>query len=161
VIIGPALAALLGLAAAAPPVDPAGMKDLVMKDVSAVSLSAAPVELSPRSPELRVEPPPADGARRWTGFNTALEGVFALSLAGDYVQTLHTARADYVEHNPILGKHPAPALTTAYFLGCGAAHAAIAFRLPSPWREIWQLAGIAVQGAAIGRNVQAGVGFSF
>jgi hypothetical protein len=102
-----------------------------------------------------------EGPRGWSGLDWGLEGMFALSLVADYLQTLHTARPAFVEENPILGAHPSPLATTAYFVAAGAAHAAVARLLPAPWRELWQVGAIAMQAVTVGGNLRAGVGFTF
>jgi len=165
-LLGAAAIAVLGCVSAARTGGGAGIADVAAVDLALpAELAAPPQALQGAVPAVRLDvraiPSGGGGPDRWSGLNTGLEGLFALALAGDYVQTLHTARPGYTEGNPILGRHPPPVLTTAYFLGAGAAHAAIARLLSSPWREVWQVAGVAVQGAAIGRNVHAGVGFSF
>ncbi len=139
---------------------------------SVPAIEAAHVDLSIPAPAAIGSPlggfPAAERARagghgpdRFTGLHWGLEGLFAAAMVADCVQTLHTARSDYSEANPILGPHPKRLVTAAYFLATGVAHAAVARLLPTPWRELWQLTAIGVEGATIRGNLRAGVGFSF
>ncbi len=97
----------------------------------------------------------------WTTADTVLQGAFVAAVAVDYLQTrsflLHDNPAESWEQNPLLGRHPSMTKLTLFCAGGIVAHTAIAYVLPHPWRTLWQLAWIAVEGATIYGNVQTGV----
>ncbi len=96
-------------------------------------------------------------ADEWTTRDTAMELVFASTLALDYSQTVGALRAGgFQESNPLLGHHPSALGLAGYNVGGLVLHAAVAAALPRPYREIWQAAGIGMELGAVGHNLSVG-----
>lgn len=92
------------------------------------------------------------GCVGWTHADTALEVSFASEQAVDYRQTSEAVTYGG-EANSIMGasgEHVSPA---AYFLTTTLIHVFVASALPRGWREIFQGATLAVQGANVYENV--------
>jgi len=110
----------------------------------------------------------ADG---WTKADTVLEVSGAALHVMDWSQTLDIARAQvrppganftrprFAEANPILGDRPSASAISTYFAGTLLAHAAIAYVLPHPYRTVWQMLWLGVEGGSVANNLHAGVGF--
>lgn len=120
---------------------------------------------------------PRDDSRDWTGLNTGLEAAFVAGQFGDWRQTQEIsrlARRPYYggpplihEMNPILGPRPSAAAVNIYFPAATLAQYAVARALSHPWRELWQLGGIGLEGWAIQNNLRMrtpqtpnGIGFN-
>lgn len=102
-------------------------------------------------------------AADWTQKDTGRELAFLSLLVLDYGQTVNIARhpEKFVEHNPILGKHPAVHDVHAYMLGWAVLHPFISYLLPPKYREWWQYGTIMVEIGAVGNNLSAGIGVRF
>lgn len=99
-------------------------------------------------------------ASEWTAKDTVIEAAGATLHLLDLSQTLRiSADPRFVEHNPILGQRPAASAVTTYFVGTLLLHAAVARVLPQPYRTMWQLAWIGVEGGCVANNVRAGIQF--
>jgi len=117
------------------------------------------------------------GADSWTAADTALQLTAATVTLGDWSQTITIAREPLLivetgpgtigpgyprtETNPILGAHPSAERVDVYFASVIALHAGIAYLLPHPWRTIWQIALIGLEGECVLHNHAVGVQFSF
>jgi len=110
-------------------------------------------------------------ANDWRWYNTILEGAFVVECWIDYQQTMHMAEYNwhqtrspefgyYRETNPILGRNPSRAKVLTFGLTCIVLHSAIAYYLPTPYREIWQCVIIGAEGANIDRNRKIGLQYS-
>lgn len=92
------------------------------------------------------------GCAGWSKANTTMELGFATEQAVDYEQT--SFAVDHcAEWNPAIGLCGQNASPAAYFITTTLLHAAISAVLPRYWRETWQGATIAWQGANLYRNV--------
>ncbi|GEJ56242.1 hypothetical protein [Anaeromyxobacter diazotrophicus] len=99
-------------------------------------------------------------ASTWTVKDTVIEAAGATLHLLDMSQTLRiSADPRYVENNPILGRRPAAATVTGYFVGTLLLHVTVARLLPQPYRTMWQLAWIGVEGGCVANNVRAGIQF--
>ena len=76
---------------------------------------------------------------RWDALELGMAGALVVSTAIDYGQTSKIARNSdqYVELNPILGRHPSQDLINVYFPVGLAVELGIAHILPHPWRKSW------------------------
>ena len=102
-------------------------------------------------------------AAPWSESDTALEATYLVFHAVDWGQTLDiAARGDvYHEINPILGRHPARADVNLYFALTGVAHIALARWLDPPYRQIFQIATIALEAAVTAGNHTIGLRMAF
>ncbi len=102
-----------------------------------------------------------DDLHKWTVTDTALQLTFVTLTAVDWMQTREAMRfhptIQFEEQNPFLGKHPSNDRIDAMIGASIAGHTLIAYLLPKPWRTIWQLTFIAVEGAAVYGNHSAGI----
>ena len=105
----------------------------------------------------------APAQAEWTSADTAREAVYLGLHVADWGQTLSVpGNCDrYTETNPILGKCPSRGDVNRYFAITGAAHAAVAYLLPRPYREAWQYVWIGFEAHQVATNWQAGVRFNF
>jgi len=101
------------------------------------------------------------GAAGWGRADTAWEAAFFAVHAADWGTTLDIQCEEYQENNPLLSKCPSRGEVNRYFAFTGAAHAAVAYALPNPYRRIWQVSWIAVQVDQYASNWRAGVRFNF
>jgi hypothetical protein len=99
-------------------------------------------------------------ADRWNAGDTAMQVTFTGITLLDWHQTLVGLDRGFAEVNPIMGdlgegKIP-PSL---YFPSLIAAHTAVAYLLPRPYRTAWQCVWIGVQAKTVYENVMSlGVG---
>lgn len=101
------------------------------------------------------------GAEKWTGTDTALESAFVLTMLIDRNQTMQAIDGGYEEvgwARHFIGSHPSEGRINSYFALATAAHAAIAYLLPQPWRLGWQSFWIGVEVNTIDRNREFGLG---
>lgn len=89
----------------------------------------------------------------WTTLDTGLELVLAVGIAADVGQSIWAIHhLGGMEANLLLSKHPSDA--SYIFAGSASlvAHAAIAYILPTPFREAWQSVWIVFEGINIATN---------
>ncbi len=80
-------------------------------------------------------------------------------LLADWQQTRNMDHSRFVEHNPILGKHPSKQRADLYFGSALLGVAAADHLLEETWRR-WLLMGvILLEGAAVGNNISVGAKF--
>ncbi|HTT70588.1 MAG TPA: hypothetical protein VMG32_05150 [Anaeromyxobacteraceae bacterium] len=103
----------------------------------------------------------------WTPADTALEAAAATLQVLDWSQSLYLAHGGPIAHghdgeesNPLLGSRPSYAKVNAYFAGTFAAHLAIAYLLPRPYRALWQVLWFGVEGDAVVHNMNIGCRFA-
>lgn len=102
-----------------------------------------------------------DDPHRWTAADTALQATFIVLTTVDWMQTHEALRYHptivYEEQNPFLGKFPSNRRINVMIGGSIAGHTIVAYLLPKPYRTLWQLTFIAVEGGTIYANHQAGI----
>ncbi len=89
----------------------------------------------------------------WKARDTALELSFVASAAIDWHQTMwitDTCR----ETNPMIGRCGNVIAPSIYFPIAIAVHAAIAYILPRPWREVFQAFTVGMEASTIYSNYQ-------
>jgi hypothetical protein len=121
----------------------------VTRAVSALVLTAALLGVGPSQAR----------ADDWTARDTAAQAVVGLSLAADYLQTRQIVR-DCRESNPMIGdcgENMSPALYFAAVFGVST----LVYKLPRPYREIVQVAIVAVQVSSVRHNWQHGYTIRF
>ena len=114
--------------------------------------------------------PTTASADEWTKTDTALQTTYAVVHLADWLQTISINKQDggsygkigeysiqYVETNPLLGKHPSNDRVNAYFATTLLLHTAISYVLPDPYRNIWQTVWIGVEAAQVVRNYNVGI----
>jgi len=106
---------------------------------------------------------PAQARDPWTAADSALEAAGATLQLLDWSQSLYLAHGGPIAHghegqesNPVLGSHPSYAEVNAYFAATLAGHLAIAYVLPRPWRTLWQVLLIGVEGDSVVHNMNIG-----
>lgn len=106
---------------------------------------------------------PARAADAWSRQDVALQATYAVLHVVDWGQTRYIAGhpEEFYEHNPILGRHPSEGEVNAYFAGTLVAHTLVTHFLPAKYRPWWQGVTIAVEGAAVGWNFNAGIKVDF
>lgn len=106
---------------------------------------------------------PCYAADPWTKTDIALEAIYQLTCAADWLQTRYIAANPerYRELNFILGDHPSIRKVDLYFLTMGIAHCVVSHYLPKPYRSIFQVAGIVVEVDAVRHNYILGIKFEF
>jgi hypothetical protein len=100
----------------------------------------------------------------WTTEDTVKEGMFLGLLYLDKSQLEyaidHQCRG-YTQ-SPFVGlQHGDKDKVQNFFYLSALLHPAIAYVLPRPYRNWWQLSGIVIEAYSVGNNMSAGVGFSF
>jgi len=115
---------------------------------------------------------------KWTTGDTILQSVFIGTMLIDWGQTNwitdNPVIVEYYgeanslkrttlheESNPILGKHPSKKKIAIYFSSCIISHTAISYVLPKPYRNIFQISGIAFEIYITSENYNANVKFKF
>jgi hypothetical protein len=96
--------------------------------------------------------------RDWTWHDTVLEATYFGVQAVDWMQTRNFLARGDLETNPILGSRPSRGALLGYNLVTLTLHAAISYALPKPYREIWQVVSIGVEGWQVGSNVRTSAG---
>lgn len=101
----------------------------------------------------------------WTAKDTILELTFIGITTVDWMQTIRFTQdsswmANHTEMNPILGSNPSRAKVNTLIPLAMLGHFAVARILPQPWRAIWQMTWITVEGAAVANNTALGIGLS-
>lgn len=101
----------------------------------------------------------AADADEWTNIDTALQLTYTAVHCMDWAQTRNIARnpETWHEKNPILGSHPSIDKVDAYFAATLAAHTAISYLLPDPYRNIWQSVWITVEAGQVAQNYGIGI----
>lgn len=81
----------------------------------------------------------------------------------DWAQTRTIAKSDgeFIERNPILGRHPNTSQVDKYFLSTALLHAGITKTLPKKYRRFWLGASVAIEGGVVNHNIRMGVKFDF
>jgi hypothetical protein len=92
--------------------------------------------------------------RDWTWHDTALEATYFAVQAVDWMQTRSFLARGSLETNPILGERPTRAELLAYNAVTLTLHAAVAYALPKPYREVWQVVSIGVESWQVGSNIR-------
>jgi len=103
---------------------------------------------------------PMFAAEPWSTKDKVFEGVYLVTLAADYSQTMNI-RCDkkYYENNLLLGRHPRGNETTEYFVVSAVINAFITDRLSGDSRTLWQLTFIGVNIGFVANNYFLGVKF--
>ncbi len=96
-------------------------------------------------------------------YDYALEATYFGVTSMDWSQTQQIANdpAHYHEMNPLLGQHPSLANVNVLIPSAMALHALIAYALPKPFREVWQMAWIGVETYCVVNNVSIGLRVRF
>ena len=99
----------------------------------------------------------------WTTADTVREGVFLGFTVRDWAQTRYIAKhpENYRETNHFLGDHPTTGKVDTYFASAIVGHAAIAYLLPTAWRQGWQYVWIGVEVQKTYQNHSIGIKMSF
>ncbi len=103
----------------------------------------------------------ARAIEEWTGVDVLRQSVFTSLVMADWVQTRLVIGPTCTEANPILGRCPS---ARRIDLAAGSAilgHASVAALLPRPWRQMWQMLGITIEGLVVTHNLSAGASFTF
>jgi hypothetical protein len=124
----------------------------------------SPAQDQPSLPQVIDRPPTeqpqqaqAPNGREWSGWDKALQGAFAGMSFYDALDTNHYLRThpEGYEENPLLGRRP----SSGKLLGATAlgqiAHGLVTNQLPQPWRRIWQLGTMGLEGSVIAKNSTA------
>lgn len=103
------------------------------------------------------------GFEKWTTTDYTMEAAFLGLLVVDYAQTKYIVKHPYEYHetNPILGNGPSMRRVNAYFALSALTHVGIAYVLPHPYRNYWQVAGCLVELGCVGNNIHCGIRCSF
>jgi hypothetical protein len=101
---------------------------------------------------------PRATAEEWTRRDTAYEAAFVAGVAVDCGQTLRAMReGELYERNPILGRNPSARTIYAACAGAAVGHALVAALLPAPWRRVWQVEGLVMEGVVtLGNGLMMG-----
>jgi hypothetical protein len=94
--------------------------------------------------------------KRWSAWDKALQGTFAGMSLYDALDTNHFLKThpNGQEENPLLGKRPsAGKLLGATALG-QVAHGLVTNQLSQPWRRLWQLGTMGLEGSVIANNAR-------
>jgi hypothetical protein len=78
----------------------------------------------------------------WNWGNTALELTLDAAIAVDVAQTIncmHSTTFRCTEENPFVGKRPDDFRLVMWGFWAAVGHGVIAYFLPRPWREVWQM----------------------
>lgn len=67
----------------------------------------------------------------------------------------------HYERNPILGSRPTRGEVNTYFATTLLLHTLIAYKLPAPYRRVWQMVWIVIEADVVSANARAGVRMSF
>lgn len=96
-------------------------------------------------------------------YDYALEATYFGVTSMDWSQTQQIANdpAHYHEMNPLLGQHPSLANVNVLIPSAMALHALIAYALPKPFREVWQMAWIGVEASTVQHNASIGLRIKF
>lgn len=94
---------------------------------------------------------------KWEAEDTLLQGIFITFLILDCNQTYY--RQGYKEENIILGEYPSNKKVNLYFISYGILHTGIAYILPKPYRNYWQLLCIGVESNTVYYNYKIGIKF--
>lgn len=90
------------------------------------------------------------------------QAVFTGLMLLDYKQTLDIKKhKELRETNKILGENPSDTRVRNYFIATTIVHAAIVGFLPPAEREVWQCAGIVLEGVVVMHNRRLGLHISF
>jgi|WetSurMetagenome_2_1015567.scaffolds.fasta_scaffold237660_3 hypothetical protein len=96
---------------------------------------------------------------KWTTKDTVLQVAVFTTLFLDCNQTYY--RHGYKETNPLLGKYPSNKEVNIYFISCALLHTGIAYALPNPYRNAWQLLTIGFESSVVYNNYRIGIKFEF
>ena len=99
----------------------------------------------------------------WTKEQIALQSAATAFTVVDWGQTLDIAKKpnEYIETNPVLGKHPSEGRVNTYFAIATLGQIAIAHILPDKWRKRWLGANIMVEGYFVQGNYKLGLRVNF
>lgn len=99
----------------------------------------------------------------FTWYDYALETTYFGVTSMDWSQTQQIANnpTHYYETNPFLGRHPSLANVNILIPSAMAIHAIIAYALPKPFREVWQMAWIGVESDMVQHNASIGLKIKF
>ena len=99
----------------------------------------------------------------FSGYDYTLEAIFIGTTSMDWSQTQQITNNPmmYHEMNPILGRHPSLGLVNMYFPISIGLHALIAYALPKPYREVWQMGWIGIETGMVVNNVSIGLRIKF
>jgi hypothetical protein len=105
---------------------------------------------------------PAFAQDPWTNTDTALAVTYAGLAIVDLGQTINGAETtNGHEMNPLLGRHPSRDKLIAFTALYVPLNTYIAYRLPHPYRRIWQALTIAVDAACVAHNYSIGLKVKF
>ena len=98
----------------------------------------------------------------WSTDDTSREIAFQVINIVDLGQTLNIVENDdYVELNPLLGKHPTKKEVYNYFALSGLTHYLISRNLSKSNRSAWQYVTFGISLGAVGHNYRIGLKVSF
>ncbi len=99
----------------------------------------------------------------FTWYDYTLEATYFGVTSMDWSQTQQIANnpSRYYETNPFLGRHPSLANVNILIPSSMALHALIAYALPKPFREVWQMAWIGIETDMVQHNASLGLKIKF
>jgi hypothetical protein len=102
------------------------------------------------------------GDTPWSTPDTLWELSYAATVAMDCSQSRQIENGGRYEGNPLLPRHPSATTISQLCILNVAAHAAISYALPSPWRRRWQAVTVVLEAGVVADNYyRAGVKFRF
>jgi hypothetical protein len=105
------------------------------------------------------EPPQLPNYSAWTTKDTILESTFVLTAIADMSQTMQfRQRGDTERWSCLFGKSPSRTRVLEVFAPYMIAHAYVAYKLNSPYREYWQIGFILFEANNVRFNTVFGVG---
>ena len=108
-------------------------------------------------------PSPCPAADPWETTDYALAGAAVAALAVDWGQTRHIAKNPnrFIETNPVLGTAPSVGKVDAYFVGAMVGTVALAYVLPSDWRQLFLGGVLALELGVVQQNRSLGIKMAF
>jgi hypothetical protein len=108
----------------------------------------------------------ASVADEWAPVDTGLQAAFIVATVVDVLQTHDCLwgrgrKWDCYEANPFIGKHPSRLKLDLMAGSAIVVHTLVAYLLPRPWREFWQLAGLGIESAMATDGIQLGLTLRF
>ena len=110
--------------------------------------------------------------RTWTRRDTILQGTFTLLVVADWAQTratmigcpgpaCHSGESPWAPLHLMFGRYPSRRQVNASVAAAAVLHTGGAIYLRTPWRQMWQVGGIVLEGLIVGGNLSIGAGFTF
>lgn len=97
----------------------------------------------------------------WSHLDVAREAAYQIVTVIDWGQTLDISNRNFVELNPILGRHPSRARVNTYFPIGMMLHALTSHVLPSEYRKWWQTVSLSIESSVVVSNFNVGIRFGY